>query len=233
MTSVIDYKNWEKLAAHEEAEEKERQQREREERRMKNFMEQAAAKHEFEDKQRRDHEAHAHIDNQHDHVHNHAHNHAHSEHAASGASAAPYKPRCGCGYMSPDDIKALQNAPPVVEVPLEQKNAKKRAAIAAAKEHGAQLFKEGDVQQALAVFERGVLIINGTVGLSDAEADELTFSSSSFDFSSSLSFSTSFSASLFSFAFISRIVWTMNGMANDMRLKRHASSSATSARINS
>jgi ABC-type lipoprotein release transport system permease subunit len=48
----------------------------------------------------------------------------------------------------------IREESPVQEVPLEEKNHKKRVAVMAAKEHGAQLFKEGQYQQALAVYER-------------------------------------------------------------------------------
>jgi hypothetical protein len=61
----------------------------------------------------------------------------------------------------------------VVEVPLEEKNDKKQKAVAAAKEHGGQLFAEGKYEHAYAVYERGLLIINGIFGASDSEYDAL------------------------------------------------------------
>jgi hypothetical protein len=158
MASTIDYKNWEKLAASEEAEEKARIEKEREQRRIKHFMEQARAKKEFEEKQKAEnphHHDHEHHHGAHDHSHDHSHEHSHeNQPKADGAPIDTYRPRCGCGYMSPEDIKALQNAKPVPQVPVEEKNKKKRAAVDAAKLHGGQLFKDGDFQQALAVYER-------------------------------------------------------------------------------
>jgi hypothetical protein len=45
----------------------------------------------------------------------------------------------------------------------DQKNVKKVAAVEATREHGNQLFKAGDLDQAYAVYERGVLIVNGAL----------------------------------------------------------------------
>jgi hypothetical protein len=80
------------------------------------------------------------------------------------------------------------------ELPLEEKNRKKIAAVDATREHGKQLFAEGKYEHACAVYERvrakrerlrgavrltltrvakGVLIINGCYGMSDEEMERL------------------------------------------------------------
>jgi tetratricopeptide (TPR) repeat protein len=75
---------------------------------------------------------------------------------------------CGCGYADVNELKRMQKEreenPPE---PLEVKNVRKIEAIEAAHTDANRLFKEGKYDHAFAVYERGVLIINGTFGTSD------------------------------------------------------------------
>lgn len=59
---------------------------------------------------------------------------------------------CGCGYVDPEQLKriAAQNAK-VPQLSTEQKNEKKKKAVAATREHGNQLFKEGNYDLAYQV----------------------------------------------------------------------------------
>jgi tetratricopeptide (TPR) repeat protein len=99
-----------------------------------------------------------------------------SELATNGHSLQSHKSStsCGCGYVDPEELKRIdeerkRNPPESLEV----KNVKKLKAIDAAKEHGGILFKEGNIKESLAVYERGIMICNGTYGLSDVEQEQL------------------------------------------------------------
>ena len=86
------------------------------------------------------------------------------------------KSRCGCGYADPKELKRLEaerkaNAPN--ELTVEEKNLKKISAVEATREHGAILFKEGKYAHAYAVYERGCLIINGMIDISDETFDQM------------------------------------------------------------
>lgn len=104
------------------------------------------------------------------------------------------RPTCGCGFADLDQIKKWKEAadkqsnprssstttgennngdPSPVVLSEAEKLAKKIRAIEATREHGRQLFGEGLYEQAFAVFERGVLIINGIVGVDDQTFDWL------------------------------------------------------------
>lgn len=82
-----------------------------------------------------------------------------------------HKPTCGCGFADPETLmrlkKEAENKPP--ELPLEERNVKKMAAIEATREHGKILFLEGKYDHAFAVYERGIMIINGTYGMSEED----------------------------------------------------------------
>jgi len=80
---------------------------------------------------------------------------------------------CGCGFADPDRLKKLSEKKKD-EMPLEERNKKKLAAVEATREHGNILFKEGKYEQAFAVYDRGILIINGSYGMSDEEQAKLT-----------------------------------------------------------
>ncbi len=56
----------------------------------------------------------------------------------------------------------------------EEKNAKKVAAVNAAKEHGKELFAQGNYQEAFLLFERAVLIISGMSNLEVRRKEEIT-----------------------------------------------------------
>jgi len=62
---------------------------------------------------------------------------------------------------------------PSSETLLSEKNLKKMRAAHATREDGNRLFREGDFETALAVYDRGVLIINGMYGLDDEQYEEM------------------------------------------------------------
>lgn len=87
----------------------------------------------------------------------------------------------GCGFANPEAMQKMieaekrrKNEPPKPQLTVEEKNRKKMVAIDATREDGKRLFKAGKYKQALAVYERGVLICNGTYGLSDEEHEVMT-----------------------------------------------------------
>eukprot|EP01006_Ploeotia_vitrea_P024275 TRINITY_DN57045_c0_g1_i1.p1 TRINITY_DN57045_c0_g1~~TRINITY_DN57045_c0_g1_i1.p1 ORF type:complete len:226 (-),score=90.85 TRINITY_DN57045_c0_g1_i1:88-765(-) len=59
------------------------------------------------------------------------------------------------------------------EIPLEERNIKKVRAVEATREHGKQLFGEGKYEHAAAVFDRGLLIINGSYSMTDEQQAKL------------------------------------------------------------
>jgi hypothetical protein len=107
MAATIDYTSWDKLAAAEEAAETERKNQERDARRMQHFREQALKQKEYEARQRRE----APDQSADGHGHSHDHTHDHAAPVAVGASAGPQfsRPRCGCGFMDPEEIKRLRS----------------------------------------------------------------------------------------------------------------------------
>ncbi len=157
MSKQIDYANWDKLAAEEEQREREQKQKEREERQFQHFREQAIKKREYDQKQAQ------------------LKPHDHDHEPIPGMSGN--RPRCGCGYINPDELKQLRyciemnsntcrsrdftlshhicisEAPPTPEIPLEEKNEKKKKAVAATREHGAQLFAAGEFTQVLVAYD--------------------------------------------------------------------------------
>ena len=62
--------------------------------------------------------------------------------------ASPY---AYCGIDSPDCACSEKKKD---EMPLEERNKKKMAAVEATREHGNILFKEGKYEQALSVYDR-------------------------------------------------------------------------------
>jgi tetratricopeptide (TPR) repeat protein len=79
-------------------------------------------------------------------------------------------PRPSCGFADPAELKAAAAAAAAVpQESLEVKNVKKVRAIEATREHGKQLFEEGNFQHAYAVYERGILIANGCFSLTDEQ----------------------------------------------------------------
>jgi tetratricopeptide (TPR) repeat protein len=62
---------------------------------------------------------------------------------------------------------------PVPELTIEEKNVKKLAAVEATREHGKQLFLEKKFDHAKAVYERGLLIINGAYKLTHEQQQRI------------------------------------------------------------
>ena len=141
----VNYSKWENLARETDAEEAAAQERERAERRRRHLVDEEARRRKWD-----------------------------QTHPGTGTGTGPEAHRsCGCGYMDPEQIKQLKDRPEVEEVPIAEKNKKKINAILAAKEHGGILFKEGDYNQALAVYERGLLILNGTYDLDEVQQNQV------------------------------------------------------------
>lgn len=74
---------------------------------------------------------------------------------------------CGCGYADPEALRKAEARRKASggDMPIEERNVKKMAAIDATREHGRILFGEGKFEHALAVYERGLLIIHGCYSL--------------------------------------------------------------------
>eukprot|EP01006_Ploeotia_vitrea_P024276 TRINITY_DN57045_c0_g1_i2.p2 TRINITY_DN57045_c0_g1~~TRINITY_DN57045_c0_g1_i2.p2 ORF type:complete len:248 (-),score=142.37 TRINITY_DN57045_c0_g1_i2:88-831(-) len=83
-----------------------------------------------------------------------------------------HAPSCGCGFGDPDAIRKAA-AKKKDEIPLEERNIKKVRAVEATREHGKQLFGEGKYEHAAAVFDRGLLIINGSYSMTDEQQAKL------------------------------------------------------------
>lgn len=58
-------------------------------------------------------------------------------------------------------------------MPLEERNRRKYLAVMATREDGNRLFKEGQYEQAYAVYERGVLIVNGIYSMESTQYQEM------------------------------------------------------------
>lgn len=85
---------------------------------------------------------------------------------------------CGCGYADPEALRRAAErrrklAASGGELTLEERNVKKVVAARATREHGKQLFGRGEVEHALAVYERGLLIINGSYGMTEEQEREM------------------------------------------------------------
>lgn len=80
---------------------------------------------------------------------------------------------CGCGFADPEAVKRAAERKKN-EIPLPERNQKKVVAVEATREHGNILFKEGKFNEAFAVYERGIMIINGSYGLTEAEQDKMS-----------------------------------------------------------
>lgn len=88
-------------------------------------------------------------------------------------NSAPH--RSCCGYADPEHLKALteqQRQKP--QLSAEELYAKQLAAVQATREHGNQLVKEGNLDQAFQVYERGALILAGMLGTEDLTGLECT-----------------------------------------------------------
>jgi tetratricopeptide (TPR) repeat protein len=142
--ATTNYDKWDALEAEVEAEEKLEKEAKREGNKQRYFAEQEEKKKVW----RADLEAKG--ENPDDHIHQ------------SG---------CGCGFADPEALKKMQekkaNGPP--ELTIEEKNVKKLRAVEATREHGKILFGEAKYEHASAVYERGILIINGCYQMTDAQ----------------------------------------------------------------
>jgi len=77
----------------------------------------------------------------------------------------------GCGFASPEDIRAAEIAAKS-RPPLEVRNQKKREAIFAAREDGNLHFRQGKYEIAEKIYDRALLIIADMYGHDDMEAME-------------------------------------------------------------
>eukprot|EP00808_Paulinella_micropora_P031505 g28193.t1 len=95
----------------------------------------------------------------------------------SGKKAPPHAHNplnCGCGYADPDELKRIHELRKNTPQPtLEEKNAKKVMAVDATRQHGKELFENGQYKEAEQVYQQGILIIQGTYGLSEEEEKEM------------------------------------------------------------
>jgi len=166
----MDYAKWDELAKQQELED----ERERIDQSIRNrqayIKEQTERQQNYLKKQQ-----------SHNHTGEHDHSHDHHQHddscSSSGCSVASLRPRCGCGYADPDELKRIaleqQRNPPE---PEDVKNRKKLLAAKAAKEDANRLFQQGNFEDAFKLYERGVLILTGMIGPTDeqyAEARDL------------------------------------------------------------
>ncbi|CEO96685.1 unnamed protein product (mitochondrion) [Plasmodiophora brassicae] len=80
---------------------------------------------------------------------------------------------CGCSMMDQERIERARKAKKD-EMPIAERNLLKLEAIKATKTDGNRLFKEGNLDVAYAVYERGALICNGVYKMTDEQYDEVS-----------------------------------------------------------
>jgi tetratricopeptide (TPR) repeat protein len=167
----MDYSRFDAIAAEEIAAEKSAALEKRRFNREKYYQEQEDKKVQWlkeNNTQQNPHETQNHH-HQHNHQHNHEHSHDNEAVVKNSAAMFPPRPSCGCGFMDPERLAQLkaQAENPQPEISVEEKNQKKFAAIEACREHGKQLFNAQEYKEAIAVYERGILIVTGLYGLKD------------------------------------------------------------------
>jgi len=193
----VNYSKWEKLALEEEEDEKMAKEEIRNQNRQRYMKEQAEKQQKYLQQQNK---ATEHQQSQNDGHHNqncdddhHGHDHDNQNVSqskriegnsgnSSGIGSTMESNQsfgnerlCGCGYVDPERLKELSKQreanPPL---PLEEKNKKKMLAVEAAKEDGNIQFKQGNYQLALQIYERGVLIVNGTYGMDENDSAKMS-----------------------------------------------------------
>ena len=153
-TACVDYSKFDQLARSLDAQEERDKLRRREENRR--------AFEKRQEERRRDWDA----KNGKPAHHGHGHSHGHR----GGCM--------GCGFADPEAMRSLiqtekdrvagraraaPERPP--DIPLEERNRRKMNAVAATRKDGGTLFRNGNYEKALAVYERGSLICNGCYGM--------------------------------------------------------------------
>jgi len=176
----MDYSKWDVMSKEVDKEEEEQKEKRREDNRNRYMKDQAEKQKKWKEKKvrekkqkkKKDREARKAKLAAEGHTHDHGDQCCDS---GSDVSDVELPPRSCCGYADPEELKkAALKKKEQPQITLEEKNQKKMKAVEATREHGNQLFGEGKYEHAFAVYERGVLIINGAYGMSDEDYDTLT-----------------------------------------------------------
>jgi len=190
----MDYSKWDEMAKEVDREEEKQKEERRKNNRDRYMKEQSEKQRKWKEQKIREKKAkkrsekkkrkakllaegHAHGHGKHGHTHKDGEKCKGHEPDSSGSEVSDIEmpSRSCCGYADPEELKkAALKKKKEPQITLEEKNKKKMKAVEATREHGNQLFGEGKYEHAFAVYERGVLIINGAYGMSDEDYDKLT-----------------------------------------------------------
>lgn len=114
----------------------------------------------------------------------HGHGHAHTHTQKDGKEKSCGDPNCvqsrgpipklTCGYADPATLQRLaEEKKKKPQLSLPEKNRRKMIAVEATQIDGNKFFKEGKLETALAIYERGCMIINGCYGMPDEDWDKM------------------------------------------------------------
>jgi len=116
----------------------------------------------------------------HGHGHGHGdkhecgHSHKHGEKCTKKKQQNFVPPKLTCGYADPATLRKIaEEKKKTPQLSLPEKNRRKMIAVEATQIDGNKFFREGKYEQALAVYERGCLIINGAYGMPDEDWEKM------------------------------------------------------------